>query len=494
MKRALLFSILIVPLCISSLWSAIGMQDAFPGLPFWARPIAVIDPYDGTDRLFLVEHKGIITVFENDPAVNTTTTFLDIESRVIRLGESGLVGLAFHPNYENNGYFYVMYVVPHSPEPFKQILSRFTVSANPDSADTLTEQILMELPKTNNYHVGGRMRFGPDDGYLYVVIGDDGVPTHSQDRTNLYGNLLRIDVDSPAGGKNYGIPVDNPFVGNGSGWHEEIYAWGVRNTWGLSIDPITGRIWGGEVGLDSWEEVNIIGKGNNMGWPILEGPICYIPDPCDTTGLNLTDPIYVYPHPGVGGPPFGFAIIGGHVYRGNRIPSLSGWYIFHDYILAEFFALFYDGVNPPTVEPIGTFDTWNFFFTNDVDKDGNMFFPNSNGRIYQFTGTFTPPVGIGTPGPGAKHGTLAQNYPNPFNPTTTIDYEVTVASRVELGIYDVSGRLVRTLVNRAAEPGNYTVDWDGRDNAGATRVSGVYFYRLKVDGVMTDTLRMVLLK
>ena len=486
MKRALSFSVILLALCVSSLWSAIGMQDAFPGLPFWARSVALIDPFDGTDRLFVVEHDGRISVFENDPGVTTANVFLDITNRVIRIGEAGLVGLAFHPDYENNGYFYVMYVVEHSPEPYKQILSRFTVSANPDSADTLTEQTLIELPKTNFYHVGGRMLFGAD-GYLYVMIGDDGVPAHGQDRTTMYGSILRIDVDNPAGGKNYGVPADNPYVGNSSGYHEEIWAWGLRNTWGLSIDFDTGIFWGADVGLNSWEEVNVIKKKHNYGWPVLEGPDCYIPDPCDTTGMLLENPIYAYPHPD------GLAIIGGHTYRGNRIPGLEGYYVFYDYIFSDFWALSYDGVNPPDVYTIGNLSNGQFYFTCERDKDDNLFFPCSDGRIYQFTGDFTPVTGIDTP-ELPRAGTLRQNHPNPFNPSTTIGYQIDSRGHVELSVFDVSGRVVRTLVDARQGPGPFSIEWDGRDDSGTLRPSGVYFYRLLVDGEVADTRRMVLLK
>jgi len=484
MKRLLLISAFLAMLSASPGLSQVSPQVAFPGLPFWNRPIGLIDPYDGTDRLFLMEHRGVIHVFENDPSVTTTRVFLDIEYKVNRIGESGLLGLAFHPDYENNGRVYVFYST--AVDSLRSVLSCFTVSSDPDSLDESTELVLLNIPRTNTYHVGGRLTFGPD-GYLWLFVGDDGVPSNGQDRTTLPGAMLRLDVDNPSGGLNYGIPPTNPFVGNMDGYREEIYAWGMRNTWGYSYDATTDRWWGGDVGLDTYEEVNILENGKNYGWPVLEGPACYIPNPCDTTGLNFTNPIHYYDHS------VGSAIIGGWVYRGSRIPSLYGYYVFADYVAGKFWAMDYDGVNPPTVYSLYENGSFGPMFTFAVDKDNQLFFTNGNGRIYWFTGEFVP-VGIGTPTDNPRVARLEQNYPNPFNPQTMIAYSVDRAAHIQIDIYNVEGRLVRDLVNRNVAPGSYHAEWDGKDDAGRLRASGVYFYRLTVDGAMAQTRRMVLLK
>jgi len=474
------FAALILAAAASPAFSAYGVENAFPNLPLFTEPIDVEDPMDGTDRLFVIEKEGRIRVFQNDPSVSSAGTFLTLVDSVTNIWESGLLGLTFHPNYENNGYFYVIYV---SKAPMRTILARYSVSGNPDVADPTSHFRLLEIPQINLYHKGGGLVFGPD-GYLYVSLGEDGQINDSQNLSSLKGKLLRLDVDSPSGGLNYGIPPDNPFAGNLQGWREEIWAFGFRNPWRFSIDPMTGRLWLGDVGLDTYEEIDLVKKGRNYGWPRLEGTMCAYPPVCDTTGLNIDLPLHQYPHTS----PWGAAVMGGHVYHGTRTPSLVGMYIFTDHSSGEMWGLEYDGVNPPFRRFLYAAPNPQIFRIADfcVDKDNELFFSSYiNGRIHQLTEILTA---VGAPPPGAAG--MVSVHPNPFAGETRIRYAS--PGRASLEIFDVQGRFVRRLVDRSA--GNGEVAWDGRDHSGQPTASGVYFARLAIEGKVVASRRVVLLK
>jgi len=310
--------------------SQISIQQAFPNLSF-TNPVDLQNAGDGSNRLFVVEQEGVISVFQNDPATPSRSKFLNIRKRVDDYGfEEGLLGLAFHPDHGTNGYFYVDYT---ACDPNRIVISRFEVTDDPNVADPESELVLIEIPDPYSNHNGGQLAFGPD-GYLYISIGDGGAfgdpSCRAQDLTELLGKILRIDVDNPSGGLNYGIPADNPYAGNTEGYREEIYASGLRNPWRMSFDNETGRLWCADVGQDLWEEINIIENGGNYGWAIMEATHCYesqwpcAPDTCDQTGL--TAPIYEYSHD------VGISIVGGHVYRGNNVPDLTGKYIYTDWL------------------------------------------------------------------------------------------------------------------------------------------------------------------
>ena len=456
----------------------LGVENAFPNLsPPFIEPLDLQDPYDGTDRLFVATKRGQIHVFENDSLVTSHSVFLDLRDRVYNFFAAGFQGFAFHPDYENNGYFYVCYNIVDT-----LVVSRFNVKAsNPDSADIDSELRLLELPKVNYYHNGAGLVFD-SEGYLFISLGEDGTIAHSQDLTTLYGSLIRIDVDTTSAGNNYGIPPTNPYVGNASGYREEIYAYGLRNPWRYSIDPVTNLIWLGDVGLDNREEVDLIFPAKNYGWPNLEGSYCYSPPVCDTTGYGFKEPLFEYDHT------LGNVIIGGHVYRGSRQPGLVGKYIFCDMGSGKFWFIDYDGVNPIWVFSFLEFDNVVSF---GVDKDNELFMCRFDGHIYRFTGDWPWPVGAT---PAVADGRMGQNYPNPFNPQTTIEYSVTAAADVEITIFDVGGRLVRSLVNGRVDAGERSTRWDGTDDHGVRQPSGVYFYTLKVGGKTVENRRMVLLK
>jgi glucose/arabinose dehydrogenase len=291
------------------------LDVAFPNLTF-NQPVGIYSPNDGTNRLFVVEQPGTIRVFNNSATATSSSVFFDISSRVVYGGEQGLLGLAFHPNYTSNGYFYVDYVAAN---PLRTVISRFSVSqTNPNQAQTGSEFIILEINQPYSNHKGGQLAFGPD-GYLYIGMGDggsEGDPLgNGQNRSTLLGKILRIDVNSPSTGRNYTIPGDNPFKGNTLGYREEIYAFGFRNPWRFSFDPLTGRLWVGDVGQDREEEIDLVGKGKNYGWNIMEGTLTYAGG--NQTGLEL--PVWEYGHDQ------GNAIIGGlklrtldHVSEENR--------------------------------------------------------------------------------------------------------------------------------------------------------------------------------
>lgn len=313
-------------------------QEAFPGLTFTA-PVELLAPPDGTKRLFVVQQNGIIKVFPNKAGISSSDVkdFLNISSRIVSGGERGLLGMAFHPDYKTNGFFYVIYT---RPTPLTSVVSRFRVRAsNPNEADPDSELILFTQTQPFDNHNGGKMAFGKD-GFLYISIGDGGSAgdpqNHAQNRTNLLGKIMRIDVNGTAGSLNYRIPDGNPYKANTQGFREEIFAYGLRNVWKFSIDPKDGTIWAADVGQNSREEINIITAGGNYGWRLMEGTLCYNPATnCNPGGLIM--PIFEYPHTDNNR-----SITGGHVYRGIQIPEWQGHYIYGDYISGRIWKLVYE--------------------------------------------------------------------------------------------------------------------------------------------------------
>lgn len=353
-------------------------KEAFPNLTF-EQPVDIQSPNDGTNRLFVLSQPGIVYVFNNDPSTKNKEVFLDIRGKVLFGGEQGLLGLAFHPNYKDNGYFYLDYTTNN---PRRTVISRFKVSANdPSKADPDSEEVLLEVEQPYANHNGGQISFGPD-GYLYISLGDGGSggdPLNAgQDRTMLLGSILRIDVDNQSGGKKYSIPPDNPFAGNSSGFREEIYAYGLRNVWRFSFDK-QNRLWAADVGQNQWEEINLIEKGKNYGWRIMEGNHCYDPPVnCDTTGLTM--PIWEYGHDQDGG----YSITGGFVYYGKSAPPLNGKYIYADYVVGKIWTLEYSkGVVKNSLLAKTDF----LISTFGVDDKDELYFAtySTSGKLYKFS-------------------------------------------------------------------------------------------------------------
>ncbi len=310
---------------------------AFPNLVF-NQPVGIFTPGDGTNRLFVIEQAGIIRVFENSQTVSGSTVFLNISTQVLFGGEQGLLGLAFHPNYTVNGYFYVNYVTEN---PLRTVIARFTVSPNdPNQALENSELILLEVNQPFSNHKGGQITFGAD-GYLYIGLGDGGSGGdpfgNGQNLSTLLGKILRINVDLTSQGRNYSIPPDNPYFGNALGYREEIYAYGFRNPWRFSFDSLIGRMWVGDVGEGQREEIDLVEKGKNYGWNIMEGSLPFLGG--SQTGLEL--PVWDY------GRVEGNAVIGGYVYHGSTLTGLNSKYIYGDYGSGKIWALQYDGVTVP---------------------------------------------------------------------------------------------------------------------------------------------------
>lgn len=319
-------------------WSGWSPEDA-DGRPQQFRPILLTNAGDGSNRIFVPSQQGIVHAFENNEDAAETKVFLDISDRVKysdKENEEGLLGLAFHPKFKDNGQFFIYYTTKKAP--LLSIISRFRVPAgNPDKALADSEEVLMEIPQPFWNHNGGTIAFGKD-GFLYVGLGDGGAGNdpleNGQNYNALLGSILRIDVDHRDPGKKYAIPKDNPFVGKPE-TQPEIYAKGLRNIWRMAFDRETGTLWCADVGQNLWEEINLITKGGNYGWNLREGQH---PFGLKASGPrpDLIEPIWEYDHQ------VGLSITGGTVYRGKKLPELVGKYVYADYITGKIWALKYD--------------------------------------------------------------------------------------------------------------------------------------------------------
>ncbi len=300
----------------------------------FTAPTVLTHAGDGSGRLFVADQTGEIYIIKDDTLL--PAPFLDVSGKMVTISpsydERGLLGLAFHYDYATNGLFYVYYSAPTS-EPgmnHKSLLVEYQVSTDADIADPASERIILEVQQPESNHNAGQLAFGQDN-FLYVGLGDGGgggdqhgTIGNGQDITTLLGSILRLDVDT---GTTAGIPADNPFVGTEG--RDEIYAYGLRNPWKFSFDRDTGKLFCADVGQNMYEEVDIIEKGGNYGWRIMEGYHCYDPPSgCDQTGLEL--PITEYDHT------IGVSVSGGYVYRGSRYPALQGKYVFGDWSLPGF--------------------------------------------------------------------------------------------------------------------------------------------------------------
>ena len=314
-----------------------GVERAFPTLSF-REPVYLTYSDDGANRLFVVERAGVIAVFDDDETVTSADTFLDIRQRVNDAGrEEGLLGMAFDPQYATNGYFYVYY---SASDPRRSVLSRFSVSAtSPDLADPNSELVIMQVPQPFKNHNGGHLAFGPD-GYLYIGLGDGGSGGdphgNGQNTATLLGSVLRIDVSAASLERPYRVPPDNPFAGM-SRARGEIWAYGLRNPWRFAFDRETGDLWAADVGQNRYEEIDIIRPGLNYGWNIMEGSQCYPRGDLSCAQEGLEPPIIDYGHRD------GCSVTGGYLYRGLRLPSLRGAYVYGDFCSGKIWALRYDG-------------------------------------------------------------------------------------------------------------------------------------------------------
>jgi len=390
------------PVAISDGPVTVKIERAFGNLTF-RRPIGGAFPPDGSNRLAVISQYGKVLIFPDDPNVKEAKELLDIHSKVVykdNENEEGLLGLAFHPKFKENGEFFVYYTTKDGPVIGKSgaatptaahtsVLARVHMSPDdPNRADPGTlEEIFRTPTKPDWNHNGGTIIFGPD-GYLYIAIGDGGAANdpyaHGQDLSTVLGKVLRIDVDHKDGRKNYAVPADNPFVDVG-GAAPEVWALGLRNIWRMSFDRQTNKLWAGDVGQDTWEEVNIIDRGGNYGWNIREGFHPFTtrgmpkPGPAPEKPVGaLIDPLYEYHHS------VGKSITGGHVYRGKEVPELQGAYLFADYVDGQVYALRYDAQEGKVtaVQKIGPKQQPVFSFAED--EAGELYFMTTQGYLFRF--------------------------------------------------------------------------------------------------------------
>lgn len=350
------------------------LTEAFPALSF-EQPLDFQSSPAFPDRVFIVEQGGSIwSVSLSQPG--TRSLVVDLSGLVSRDGgERGLLGMAFHPNAAANGYFYVNYTRSSDGA---TVISRFTITPGSTTATTSSEVILLVVDQPFSNHNGGSLAFGRD-GFLYIPLGDGGSggdpQGNGQNLSALLGKILRIDVDSSAGGLQYAIPASNPYAGNSKGYRPEIFASGVRNPFKITFDSGTGKLWAADVGQNRLEEIDIIRRGKNYGWNRMEGNLCYPSGkPCKLKGLTL--PIYTY------GRNLGQSITGGYVYRGTSIKSLVGQYVYADFVTGRVWKLKYQN-GRATNRLIA--DTDYNVSSFGVDQSKNLYLVSYDGRIFRFT-------------------------------------------------------------------------------------------------------------
>lgn len=339
------------------------------------QPLHFTSAYDDSNKVFVVERTGTIYVMDNQSEVSKKEVFIDLSNQISTKGnEMGLLGLAFHPNFKENGYFYVNYTTQEGT-----VISRFKADPNNYKTDMNSETAFMEFPQPYTNHNGGQLAFG-FDGYLYIGTGDGGgsgdPQNNAQDLTEIYGKLLRIDVNKKTKESEYSIPEDNPFAGNSEGYREEIFAYGFRNPWKFSFDAQEEELWLADVGQSALEEINLVKSGKNYGWRLMEGTKEYISDD-SIEHQTLEEPIWAYDHSQ------GQSITGGYVYNGSENPSLKGTYIYGDFISGKVWALkkSEDGqiINKELT------DTNQMISSFGLDENGELIIVDFNGKLYKLT-------------------------------------------------------------------------------------------------------------
>jgi len=482
MKLTLALATLALLVSLSPQSGDAAVEEVISGL---TQPVRLVAP-EGDPRLFVVQRNGLIRIF--DQMGVEQGTFLDLRDSTTTFRERGLLGLVFAPDYESSGRIYVNYTDLQGDTR----IVRLTVSgSDPDLADMGTHEVILTVAQPEANHNGGHLEFG-SDGMLYAALGDGGGagdPDNSaQNDQVLLGKMLRLDVSGPTG---YAVPGDNPFVGQAP--LDEIWAIGLRNPWCFSFDRATGDLYIADVGQSNEEEIDIqpvtSPGGENYGWRLMEGTLCYIPSVnCNDGSLIL--PAYTYAR---GGSPFRCSISGGYVYRGTRMPSLTGQYFYSDYCSNQIWSLTWTpagGVGAVTertgqMTPPGGYESVASF---GQDGLGELYVLDlDSGKVYRI-------IGAASDVPGVFDGPLlAQNAPNPFNPRTGIAFSLkSNGSRVTLMVFDAAGHRVRTLVDDTLPAGDHLAHWDGTDDAGGRIPSGVYLYRLEVDGEVASRKMLLL--
>jgi len=349
---------------------AVHLEEVVTGLRL---PVLVTALPGDTSRLFVVEKRGTIRVIKHGTLL--PTPFIDLTARVTTANEQGLLGMAFHPT---DGRVVLSFTVMGPTGGGTSRIATFRTGADPDVLDPATEQMILEVPQPYGNHNGGHVAFGPE-GYLYIGFGDGGAggdpQGHGQDRDDLLGSLLRIDIDNQAP---YTVPATNPFVGR-AGMRGELWNWGLRNPWRYSFDAATGDLYIADVGQNKWEEVDVqpfaSTGGENYGWAIMEGDHCYKSITCDKQGLVL--PVTEYGHAD------GCSITGGYVYRGDAIPELRGTYFYGDYCEGWVRSFVYRNGAATNATSWPTLDTKQQITSFGEDARGELYIVLAGGTIYR---------------------------------------------------------------------------------------------------------------
>jgi glucose/arabinose dehydrogenase len=430
------------------------------------RPVNI--KHAGDDRLFVMEQDGIIKIL-NSNGTTESTNFLDIDSRVGSIGnEQGLLGLAFHPNYATNGYFFVYYTNNSGDT----VVSRFSrIGISPEIADPNSELVILTFSQPFSNHNGGELQFGPD-GYLYISSGDGGSggdpQNNSQNLTNLLGKLLRIDVNNSTVSNPYAIPADNPFVGNASA-RDEIWAYGLRNAWKFSFDSTNNDLWIADVGQNAREEINQVSHtaaGLNYGWRCYEGNNGFNLSGCPNSN-TLTFPVSEYAHTGGR-----CSITGGYVYRGSVYPNLIGKYFFADVCTQEVGYLTFDnGIWNSTFE---TFSGG--FVAFGEANNGELYISTLGGNIFRLTDALL----------SIEESSLnsVSIFPNPAKNILNLDFSnLAHDSSIEINIYDLQGKIVMSKF-RTENPIN-TIDISALQN-------GFYILKIQTENATQLTKKFVI--
>ena len=361
--------------------SIIALDQRVQGL---TQPVFITDAGDGTNRFFIVEQTGRIRIWVPGSGVRSTP-FLNISGQVSLAFERGLLGLAFHPNYETNRRLYVYFTRADGDIVIREYRAK---RSNPNRVNKDTERLVLRIEHSaETNHNGGMLLFGPD-GNLYFGTGDGGGSDDPRERgqrkDTLLGKLLRINVNGRTGSKAYGIPASNPFVGKAG--KNEIWQYGLRNPWRFSFDSATDSLWIGDVGQGEWEEIDRAadgvdgpGPGINWGWDVLEGTHCHEPSSgCNTSGKRMPVTEYGHTNEGAGNR---CSVTGGYVYRGADIPALQGRYVFADYCTGEIFSI--DAGAAAGVAPTFLLDTSANISSFGERPNGELFVVDRGGRVYQ---------------------------------------------------------------------------------------------------------------
>ena len=446
---------------------SVTAEPAFDGLAF-RQPVALVAAPGQADRAYVVEQGGVVRAATLGGA--EASVFLDVSDRVrFTGGEDGLLGLAFHPGYAENGRLFVNYTAPGDGR--GALVSRVSEfrRGGGGAADASSERVLLEVVQPAGNHNAGTLAFGPD-GHLYAAFGDGGGGgdpyRNGQDTSTLLGALLRLDVDDVPEGAAYGVPKDNPFVGRAG--RDEIYAYGLRNPWKFSIAG-DGTIWLGDVGQGKWEEIDRIERGGNYGWNEVEGPECFRAG-CDLSAYDA--PVFSYSHDRATG---GFSVTGGVALDDTPLAAL-GDYVYGDFVTGRLWSL--DASQSPA-------DTTLLLSTNfsissiDRGPDGAVYVTDYRGTVYRLSAAgataTAPPAGAGV--------ALRLTGPNPFGAATALAVEAPDGAPVRVTVTDVLGREVARLWDGPAPPAALRLD-------GAALAPGVYDVRL-VSGAGRSSVRVV---